>query len=419
MAKLARAVDRMQKTIERQIDLATPSVAISNEASSIEVVKTGCSTFDFNTNADVEYLLSLADIADAEARSARENAKAWRDIAKRAADGADQAGQDGNEPSKAFQNAKAKELFQRALDYDAIAADKSQESENLRRQANEKNEEHCENKTTVATNPGSAPAVKTPAPATSAAPVTAPTTVDQSKAVCGPDITDNVFNVLDKIHMDWKSWSATKKGNKCRALFKPWTAGSAWDIKALAPGHGAKPQNEFSSKKAYERYIKWGKFWFEEDAAACSKPRNQCTKTATFLGTCIDPQVINYVQWGTMNKLCDQEGFARVAHAAYSFSQPERTFIGQKLMVDIGSSYTVATDAGSYLNIQSADPGEKDIVNNQVRMKLRSRLKEMMSEPNNALFGTRAANACSVPCHMTATEKSNLSKRDFGYLWED
>ena len=446
-ARMDRAVERMETTLERLIRRESkPELGKKPPASTTTAEKTPndgtktpipvaftpvpiglCFERTFILEGDADYLREQADAKDAEAATYREAAKGWRKISGQSADDAKRAKKAKRTHSQQFQENKAAELEQRAKDYEARADKKAAETKALRAKADAEDKERAElekercksledrprnafspEPVKVSTKPEDPNSSKPPA---------------QPKPVCGPDITDNVFRVLDKIHSDWKSWNSSKKGEKCTALM---TSLSAWDIRPLAPGN-APPTEEWyeehtwdgtgSLNAKWKKYLQKHKFFFETDAAACSKPRFICTNTVTFLGKCIDPQQVNYVQWGVMNRLCNRDGLAKIAHGLYSATAPGATYDSQKIMAGIGSAYTAATNAGSHYNPQSTDPGEKQEIFENVRKLMVKKLKGLMADPANSDFGSRPAIKCSVPCQMTAAEKDKLSKRNFGYDW--
>ncbi len=456
-ARMDNAVERMETTLERQIRQdskpevtektpastttepatttgETPTPARPNDGTQTGIPVTfapvpvnGCVERIFNLSSDADYWRELADIEDTGAAMARESAKRWREISKQSAEGAKQAGKAKLKDSQKFQEDKAAELEQRAKDSDARADQKEAEAKSLREAADaedrkraELEKERCRTREDLPRNAFSPEPVKISTgpenPPSSKIP-TAP------KTICGPDITDNVFRVLDKIHKDWRSWDSSTKAKKCISLF---TSLSAWDIRALAPGYAPPTETQYEERywngtgsltEKWKKFLGTQKFWFEDDAPACGKPRLQCTSTVTFLGKCVHPQVVNYVQWGVMNRLCSQEGAGKAARSLYSSMAPGNIFDGQKIMSGVGSAYTAATDAGSYYNPQSADPGEKQGRYETVRKMMKDKLEQLMAEPGNSDFASRPAINCSTPCQMTAAEKDKLSKRNFGYVW--
>lgn len=374
--------------------------------------------------SDADYLREKADALDGEAAQKRKFAKRWRDIAGQAQEGADYAKKSGLADSLKFHEKKVAELEQRAKDYEASAGKKEAKAKGLRQKADaeekrlaEREKKACEkyrDKTQTAMKPDPVKiSTKKKTPRSSRP--------NKPKKICGPDITENVLRVLDKMHNDWRRWDSSKKGEKCRDLINPATALSAWDITELSPGTAPLTEDQyedaFGGTKGYKKYIKTTKFWFEGAAAACAKPRWPCGNTVTFLGQCIHAQVVNYVQWGTMNRLCNQEGSAAAVHAAYSARAPGDIYDGQKIMTGIGSAYTAATDAGNYYNFQSADPGEKQGRRDQIKKLMTDKLKSLMADAGNADFASRAAAACSMPCPITPKEKNKLSGRNFKYQW--
>lgn len=388
--------------------------------------------------SDSDYLRDKASFAEREAAMMRDWAKRWREISKQAADGAKAAGEGGLISSREFQEQKAAELEERAQDYEARAAEKENEAAEYRRQADEQDaavtrvvEDRCRTR-----QDGPSPTTATPAPievAMTPGTMGNPASAPEQQSICGPDITDNVFGVLDRMHRDWMKWSEDKRTENCRSLISPLTALSAWDIVELAPGKGFPTRDEYKvergSDEGYERYIKWAKFRFEEQAPMCGKPREQCANTVTFLGKCIDPQIVNYVQWGSMSTLCDYSALTASAHSARATIQgtPDEVYTGQQAMAEIGSGYTLDTNTSKYFDkpstYLSADPGawpaELQGRRNKIRDQLRARLDTILASPKYAAFLRHSANTCAVPCPISADSKKKIDDMKFDYKWNN
>ena len=235
MAKLTHTVERMQETIETQISVTQPAIITSEPGSATRETPKECPRLALDTSADTEYWRSLADIADAEARSARENARSWRDIAKQAVDGAEQASKDGNSSSQKFQNAKAEELIQRANDLDTRAAEKENEAADLRRKVEAEDKKRC----VAERKRRSRDAKRRELPTIGVIPQSPKTTQLSAppENICGPDITEQRTRVLEKIKADYQSWSSSEKAQKCLQLISPLTAGRASGYSPAVPSN--------------------------------------------------------------------------------------------------------------------------------------------------------------------------------------
>lgn len=380
------------------------------------------------STSDTDFERERAGWAEKEAASYRKWAKRWRELAGKAKDGAKFAKKSGLGDSQEWHEGKAKELEERAAEYERKAAQKDKEAKERREKADaedrkeaEREKKRCEKYQTALREKKAPPMISTPA--TASKPENQSSSSSQSSAPanrCGPDITDNVLRVLDKMHNDWKRWNSSKKAEKCRDLLNPLTALGAWDIVQLSPDVAPLSKDDYEDAhggtKGYDNYLK-GKFWFEGSAAACAKPRPICGPTVTFLGQCIHSQVVNYIQWGTVNQLCDQQWSAGKMHAVYSAMAPDHIYDGQQVMAEIGTAYTKTTAAGGYYTFQSADPGELDSRRDYVKKQMESKLRKLMADPSYADFAKRPETACSMPCTMTAAERKKLEKKTMTYRW--
>lgn len=138
--------------------------------------------------------------------------------------------------------------------------------------------------------------------------------------ICGPDVTANVFATLRAIELTYLSASNEVRQEACSNLYGL-AALRAWDIYELSPAMAPDPSNDlFGSPKSGEttcetprgwlRYAGngiWKPFqpWFTAySGCAVPRPNVVCAATVQFLNTCQHAQVVNYVMWGLLNKLC-------------------------------------------------------------------------------------------------------------------
>ena len=143
------------------------------------------------------------------------------------------------------------------------------------------------------------------------------------EAICGPKVTDKVFATLAKIRREFEAASPEKQEEACGNLYGPTTYNSAWDIEGLdpstspgfdedrrrgVPGTGSGPQATYDAsiggwkKKNGQRFFPWLTRY--SNACAIPRPDDACAATVQFMGTCQHAQIVNYVMWGVVNKLC-------------------------------------------------------------------------------------------------------------------
>jgi hypothetical protein len=174
--------------------------------------------------------------------------------------------------------------------------------------------------------------------------------------ICGPDVTENVLAALREIRSAYNGWSAAKQEAKCDEIHGFVSGISAWDIYELSPERAP-------NKRSSEDVLKVSKYWFEKDAPGCCIPRWPCGPTVEFFGQCVHSQVVNYAQWGAMNKLCDTpiEGFldlklytvllpvVQIFPSLLQLETPDmnRHFAAQEAMSDLGGSYIDSLNAGT------------------------------------------------------------------------
>lgn len=446
-AGMDRAVERMETTLQRQIRKETkretpafnnakqtPPPPTDGQKADIPVAFTpaadgSCPERTFILKSDADYWRETADLADAEAAMKREAAKRWRATSAKAKEGAESEKKSGSTSSQEWYEKHAAKWEQRAKDDEATADKKEKEASALRSKADaedkaraELEKERCKVREDLPRNAFSPPQPREVSDEPQNSPSSNPLT--QPKNMCGPDITGNVFRVLDTMHRNWRSWKESKRNELCRDLINPLTSEGAWDIKALSPNTAPPSKKKYlethTSLKNYEVDIQRRLYWFEGATAACAMPRWPCGPTVTFLGQCIHAQVVNYVQWGVMNKLCDQEGLAKSAHGARAaLLSSDDVYDGQKIMTGLGSAYTAATHSGQLFEgpILGSDPGELQGRHDIFRSKMKEKLSELMEAPENSAFASRPAVNCSMSCQMTAAERAQLNRNIFGYDW--
>jgi hypothetical protein len=179
-------------------------------------------------------------------------------------------------------------------------------------------------------------------------------------AVCGPVVTEKVFATLAKMTRDFNSKPGVK-ASACHNLYGVTTSESAWDIQGLDPGTspGASDDPGYRAdpdraRRAGPPQAKWNPAtgtwvrtadgrpfspWLTGVSKACAIPRpdDACAATVQFMGTCQHAQVVNYVMWGRVNKLCGYPlSDARLAVSARSIAGDAEMRQRQLDMTNIG-----------------------------------------------------------------------------------
>jgi hypothetical protein len=196
-------------------------------------------------------------------------------------------------------------------------------------------------------------------------PVTSPAV--PTGPVCGPIVTEKVFATLAKMTRDFNARPGAKVG-ACHNLYGLTTYEDSWDILGLDPGtspgaseepgyrvdpnrtrRAGPPQATWDDKK--EQWIRsdGGTFspWLTGASKACAIPRpdDACAATVQFMGTCQHAQVVNYVMWGRVNKLCSFPlSKARAAVSARSFFGDDEMRDRQLAMTNIGYAANAADE---------------------------------------------------------------------------
>ena len=116
-------------------------------------------------------------------------------------------------------------------------------------------------------------------------------------------------------------------------------------------------------------------------------------------------QVVNYIQWGVTNKLCDQMGPARAMHLARAkmstgiFNLDENpTYQDQSIMTDLGERFVELRREGKSL----------------------AEITETLTAESIDLdiMSSRPQSECAMTCQLTEREQKRLDLMEFGYIWE-
>lgn len=216
------------------------------------------------------------------------------------------------------------------------------------------------------------------------APASTPRKPKEGEMVCGPDVTDYVLQVLKLMEDQYSLWDYATKTKQCLVLYSPIHFRAAWDMQLFAPSDG----------EDFMPYI----FFQRAAPDYCAVPRWPCGPTVKFLGYCVSAQVVNYVQWGLMNQLCDNQGLGMLSHLLRSGVGTDYT--GQEAMAAIGQAFG-STD--------------RDVGYRKALMK---RYLDYEVRNNQNGWYAMAGTQCAMTCDEVATgAKAWLDNAGWGYQW--
>ncbi len=127
------------------------------------------------------------------------------------------------------------------------------------------------------------------------------------RTICGPDITLNLVAVLERVQAAFNSWDRERKAQACRSLYTRGTRAEAWDIKELYRG-------------VHETWISQ---YQPECSTSVRKRLLNCAISVKVAGQCYYAGSVNYVVFGKMCKLCQDEAFFQ----AWKFRLPSDNVI--------------------------------------------------------------------------------------------
>lgn len=243
---------------------------------------------------------------------------------------------------------------------------------------------------------------------------------DPEAKICGPDVTDHVLRVLDRMIDDYNAATDAKKAEACENLTTlqrdsngTMIAEYAWDIYALSPAiapTGGAVEGE--------------KYWYEGVSDICARPRYPCGPTVVFLGQCIHAQVVNYVQWGAMMRLCGDETTGDFMHWARAtagglsnWEWKTAHYESQLRMSEMGSEYV------GHRRSHDADRDFQREPEFWTPDKLRGMRQDMLEESlgsnvaGNADWAARDARRCAMICRLTSEQAKKIDKFTWGYNW--
>lgn len=173
--------------------------------------------------------------------------------------------------------------------------------------------------------------------------------------VCGPDVTDKIFQTFRAMKIIFDQATDEQRTAACINLYGIPNALYSWDLVGFSPSEApssettlfGNPKEDVTTCYTGKGWLKyagggiWKPFkpWFTGYSKACAIPRpnEACAATVQFMGTCQHTQVVNYVMWGMMNRLCgyNLEGAQLVSTLRTGGSDPELA-ISQNDMAQIG-----------------------------------------------------------------------------------
>jgi hypothetical protein len=262
------------------------------------------------------------------------------------------------------------------------------------------------------------PPPKTP-PKTTGGAVT--TTPKKPTSVCGPDITDAVLDVLKDMKKDYDGLKAKNPdvaAKACSNLTSPSTGAGAWDIHGLDPHSSAvEGESDFLKPDGLTYTDKGGTVrldhWFTGVTNACAIPRPQCAATAVFMGRCVQPQVLNYIQWGAMKKLCNGGTGFSIAKQGYNMLKlKSQTIINEEgATADVGEAYIDALG-------KNADPDLSKIKENWQNDYDGVSINYKGKRIPHGLVKFENERKCELACPpLTAEMKKAIKDRLNGYDW--
>jgi hypothetical protein len=221
---------------------------------------------------------------------------------------------------------------------------------------------------------------------------------------CGPDVTDAVLDILKDMKKDYDGLNAKNPAaatKACDNLTSLSTGANAWDITGLDPSTSPQEGQEVHPDGlAYTDKLKKIKLypWLTEISNACAIPRPQCAATVEFMGRCVHPQKLNYIQWGAMKKLCD-------GGIGFNFAK---------------SAYDTLKRASGNLSLEenaTADVGEAyiDALGNNANPDLSEIKKKWHKKYEGGLFTDEQA--CKLGCPLTDAMKKKIKEKLHGYKW--
>jgi hypothetical protein len=223
--------------------------------------------------------------------------------------------------------------------------------------------------------------------------------------VCGPDITDHVLGTLQFMVETFNQWDEATKDAKCSSLYGL-QADGAWEMRHMGP---------FDSDRGKDPYLYFGRYFQDR----CAVPRWPCGATVQFLGVCMDAQIVNYVAWGAMNHLCDNQDIAILAHMARDrvvniFRGLKDAIVNKspsRLRIGKGPVYD-AQDAMSHIGEAFAERSD----GLAARKRYLEALMQVKVESYPDISKTEGFD-CALDCGNSASDLGKLDNYDWGFNW--
>ena len=231
--------------------------------------------------------------------------------------------------------------------------------------------------------------------ATSSAPEEKP---PEGMKVCGPDITDHVLGTLQFMVETFSQWDEATKDAKCSSLYGL-QADGAWEMRHMGP---------FDSDRGKDPYLYFARYFPDR----CAVPRWPCGATVQFLGVCLDAQIVNYVAWGAMNQLCDNQGIGMLAHLARDrLVNFVRGIKNKSLNLGKGAAYD-AQDAMSavgelFVKEHTGLADRKSLLEQLVKVYVRDYPDIAKTEGFD----------CQLDCGKYAADSGKMDNFDWGFNW--
>lgn len=237
---------------------------------------------------------------------------------------------------------------------------------------------------------------------TSSAPQDKPS---EGEKVCGPDVTDHVLGTLQFMVETFTAWDEDTKDEKCSSLYGL-QADGAWEMRHMGP---------FDSDRGKDPYLYFGRFFPDR----CAVPRWPCGATVQFLGVCLDAQIVNYVAWGAMNQLCDNQGIGMLAHLARD--RMVNIFRGIKEAISNKSPSSLRIGKGAAYDAQDAMAavGElfvKEHTGLATRKSLLEELVKIYVRDYPDIAKTEGFD-CQLTCGKYASDIGKMDSFDWGFNW--
>jgi len=257
--------------------------------------------------------------------------------------------------------------------------------------------------TPTATETATPTATATDTPTPSASPTITPTQVTvtpppQDALICGPDLTKNVEAALQQVvdTYEGNAWTPAEKKQRCADIIDwmhPKKAAGSWDIDPFYRWCHLDP----TTKQNTGKHLEFTKY--------CGIPEYPCGCSIEFAGVCIHAQIVNYMLWGVMNELCDQNTSAALMHKVWTATQyGGSSYDQQVLMAKLGKAFVKSARARA-----SNSTGDDANAYDQGKLDLDALMAKLK----------RDEAVCETKCQMTSEEKSKITNFALSWHWSD